>query len=242
MPTLSILFKDKVIENYQITKGDTFNIGRNSVNDIVIDNLAVSAQHAKVESDGNGFVYVDLNSENGSFIDETLINHYWLNDGDEITIGKHILKFLSAKIRKQPMKKSSSIDQTMQLDTKKFRELMKKNQPKDKNNRTPNENQGQKKKKSVGVISYLSGNKKQFNINDRLTRIGKDPQSDIVVKGFAVGKTAAAINKLPDGWHISYIEGLSRPRVNNKTLKKSIKLENFDIVAIGSTKLQFFIL
>ena len=119
---------------------------------------------------------------------------------------------------------------------------MKKNQPKDKNNRTSNENQGQEKKKSVGVISYLSGTKKQFNINDRLTRIGKDPQSDIVVKGFAVGKTAAAINKLPDGWHISYIGGLSRPRVNNKTLKKSIKLENFDIVAIGSTKLQFFIL
>ena len=132
MPTLSILFKDKVIENYQITKGDTLIIGRNSVNDIVIDNLAVSDQHAKVESDGNGFVYVDLNSENGSFLDEALIKNYWLNDGDKITIGKHILKFLNAKTRKQPIKKPSSINQTMQMDTKKFRELMRKNQPKEK--------------------------------------------------------------------------------------------------------------
>lgn len=242
MPTLSILFKDKVIENYQITKGDTFIIGRNSANDIVIDNLAVSAQHAKVESAGNGFVYVDLNSENGSFFDEALIKNYWLNDGDEITIGKHILKFLNEETGDQPIKKPSSIDQTMQLDTKKFRELMRKNQPKEKNDQTPNENQDQKKKKSVGVLSYLSGNKKQFEINDNMTRIGKDPQSDILVKGFAVGKTAAVINKLPDGWHISYIEGFSRPRVNNITLKKSIKLENLDIVVIGSTKLQFFIL
>jgi len=242
MPTLSILFKDKVIENYQITKGDTFVIGRNSVNDIVIDNLAVSAQHAKVESDGNGFVYVDLNSENGSFLDEALIKNYWLNDGDKITIGKHILKFLNEETGDQPIKKPSSIDQTMQLDTKKFRELMRKNQPEEKNDQTPNENQDQKKKKSVGVLSYLSGNKKQFEINDNMTRIGKDPQSDVLVKGFAVGKTAAVINKLPDGWHISYIEGLSRPRVNNITLKKSIKLENLDIVVIGSTKLQFFIL
>lgn len=241
MPTLSILFKDKVIENHQITKGDTFIIGRNSVNDIVIDNLAVSSQHAKVESDGNGFVYVDLNSENGSFLDEALIENYWLNDGDEITIGKHVLKFLNAKTRKQPIKKQSSIDQTMQLDTKQFRELMNKNQPKEKNHQTPTENQGQKKK-SVGVLSYLSGNKKQYEINANLTRIGKDPQSDILAKGFAVGKTAAVINKLPDGWHISYVEGLSRPRVNNKTVKKSIKLENYDIVVIGSTKLQFFIL
>ena len=242
MPTLSLLFKDKVVENHQITKGDTFIIGRNSVNDIVIDNLAVSAQHAKVESDGNGFVYVDLNSENGSFLDEALITNYWLNDGDKITIGKHILKFLNAETRKQPIKKPSSINQTMQLDTKKFRELMRKNQPKEKNDQPPNENQDQKKKKSVGVLSYLSGNKKQFKINDNLTRIGKDPQSDILVKGFGVGKTAAIINKFPDGWHINYVEGLSRPRVNNKTLKKSIELENLDIVVIGSTKLQFFIL
>ena len=241
MATLSVLFKDKVIENYQITKGDTFNIGRNNANDIVIDNLAVSAQHAKVESDGNGFVYVDLNSENGSYLDDALVKNYWLNDGDEITIGKHILKFLNAQTRKQPIKKTSSIDQTMQLDTKKFRELMRKNQPKEKNDQTPNEDQGQKKKKPVGVLTYLSGSRKQFKINDRLTRIGKDPQSDILVKGFAVGKTAAAINKLPDGWHISYVEGLSRPRVNNKILKKSIKLENLDIIVIGSAKLQFFI-
>ena len=84
--------------------------------------------------------------------------------------------------------------------------------------------------------------KVQFKINNNLTRIGKDPQSDILVKGFGVGKTAAIINKFPDGWHINYVEGLSRPRVNNKTLKKSIELENLDIVVIGSTKLQFFIL
>jgi pSer/pThr/pTyr-binding forkhead associated (FHA) protein len=241
MPTISILFKDKVVENYQITKGDTFIIGRNSVNDIVIDNLAVSAQHAKVESDGNGFVYIDLNSENGSFLDEARIQNYWLNDGDEIAIGKHFLKFLNAKTRKLPIKKPQSIVQTMQLDTKKFRELMKKNQPKEKNDQTPNESQDQKKKEPVGVLSFLSGNKKQFKINNNLTRIGKDPQSDILVKGFGVGKTAAIINKMPDGWHISYVEGLSRPQVNNKPLKKSMKLENMDIVVIGSTKVQFFI-
>jgi len=241
MPTLSLAFKDKVIAKYQITKGDTFLIGRNSVNDIVIDNLAVSAQHAKVESDGNGFVYVDLNSENGSFVDEALIKHYWLNDGDAITIGKHILKFTNAKTRKQPIKKPSAINQTMQMDTKQFRELMKKNQTPEENGPALNEKQDQKKKESVGILSYLSGNKKQFKINDHLTRIGKDPQSDVLVNGLAVGKTAATINKLPDGWHLSYVEGLSRPRVNKKILKKSIKLENLDIILIGSTKLQFFI-
>ena len=123
MATLSILFKSKLIKNYQIAKGDTFNIGRNNTNDIVIDNLGVSAEHAKIESDGNGFVYVDLNSENGSYLNDSLIQTYWLNDGDEITIGKHVLKFLNAQTRKPAIKEPSSIDQTMHLDTKKFREF-----------------------------------------------------------------------------------------------------------------------
>ena len=67
MPTISLIFKDKILTNYQISKGDTLLIGRNKINDIVIDNLAISNQHAKIESDGNGFLYVDLKSENGSY-------------------------------------------------------------------------------------------------------------------------------------------------------------------------------
>jgi hypothetical protein len=128
------------------------------------------------------------------------------------------------------------------MDTKEFRELMRKNQQREEDTQKLNEKAVQNAKNSVGIISYLAGNKKQIKINDNLTRIGKDPQSDIIVAGLGVGKTAATISKLPDGWHISYVEGFSRPRVNNKSLKKSVKLENLDLIVIGSTKLQFFIL
>ena len=60
MPTIELYFKDKCLKNYSIGAGDTLLIGRNNVNDIVIDNLAVSAQHAKIESIGSGFLFVDL--------------------------------------------------------------------------------------------------------------------------------------------------------------------------------------
>jgi hypothetical protein len=74
-----------------------------------------------------------------------------------------------------------------------------------------------------------------------MIRIGKDPDSDISVKGLGVGKTSAVMNKLPDGWHINYVEGLSKPRINNRILKKTAKLKNLDIIKIGSTKLQFLL-
>ena len=107
MPTVSLLFKDKILANYQMSKGDTILVGRNKINDIVVDSLAVSSQHAKIESDGNGFLYVDLQSENGSFVQDQAIKSYWLNDGDTITIGKHKLKFSNPKIKK-PIEKQSS--------------------------------------------------------------------------------------------------------------------------------------
>ena len=241
MPTISLIFKDKILANYQITKGDSLLVGRNKINDIVIDNLAISKQHAKIESDGNGFLYVDLQSENGSFVCDQLIKSHWLNDGDEIAIGKHRLRFLNPKIDRQPKKISSSINKTMQMDTKKYRELLKKNMQQIEEKNPSRKNYDKEHDRSPCKLSFLSERKEDLELNDKSVRIGKDPQSDIIVKGFAVGKTSAIINKISDGWYINYVGGIVKPRINHNKLNKSAKLQNLDIISIGSTKFQFLL-
>lgn len=241
MPTIELLFNKKIIENYSIGIGDSLLIGRNAVNDIVIDNLAVSAQHAKIESIGNGFLFVDLQSENGSFVNDKHIRSHWLNHGDTITVGKHILKFSNPGDKKQEKIKALGNTKTMRIDTKRFRELICKNQNNDSTISNFAKVEGLGQKKQLGILSYLTGKKQNIQLNAKLIRIGKDPDSDILVKGFGIGKTSAVINKLPDGWHINSAGGFSRPRLNDKVLKKSTKLENLDIIKIGSTKLQFSI-
>lgn len=94
---------------------------------MILFKLAGSAQHAKIGADGNGFLFVDLQSGKGSFLRNQLIKSYWLNDGDEITIGKHLLKFTNPKMNKQIKKQSPAINNTMQMDTKRFRDLIRKN-------------------------------------------------------------------------------------------------------------------
>ena len=242
MPTISLIFKEKIIANYQISKGDTLLVGRNKINDIVIDNLAVSNQHAKIESDGNGFLYVDLNSENGSFVEDRLIKSHWLNHGDKISIAKHDLKFLNPRIEKGIEKQSNAINKTMQMDTKKYRELINKSKQKIDGAIVSNKSSAKEPSQLLCKLTCLSERKKDIELNEKSVRIGKDPQSDILVKGFAVGKTSAVINKLPDGWYIHYVGGLSKPRLNDKPIKESKKLETLDIISIGSTKLQFLIL
>ena len=54
-----------------------------------------------------------------------------------------------------------------------------------------------------------------------------------------VGKTAATISKRPNGYYLSYVAGMSKPKVNDKVVKESVELKDFDIIEIGSGKMQF---
>src|SRR6202163_3550511 len=64
-------------------------IGRAPDNNIPIDNLAVSNYHARVYVEAGSLVVEDLNSLNGSFLNDTRVERAMLKDGDNILIGKH---------------------------------------------------------------------------------------------------------------------------------------------------------
>jgi pSer/pThr/pTyr-binding forkhead associated (FHA) protein len=242
MPTVKLIFKNKSLGDYPIGAGDTLLIGRNNVNDIVIDNLAVSAQHARIESIGNEFLYVDLKSENGSFVNDQQIKSHWLNDGDVITVGKHTLQFSNPENNLDEKIRNFGSTKTMKIDTKRFRELMEMSKSQENSGSNTNKNFSRSVREQIAILSYLTGKKEKIQLKDPMVRIGKDPNSDVLISGFGVGKTAAVLNLSPDGWHIRFVEGLFKPRINNKPLKGSVKLNNLDIIKIGSTKLQFLIL
>jgi pSer/pThr/pTyr-binding forkhead associated (FHA) protein len=241
MPSISTIFKNQIVANYQVSKGDTILIGRHKINDIVIDSPLVSKQHAKIDSDGNGYLYVDLHSSNGSFKDGCPIQSHWLNDGDTILIGNYVLKFLNPKIIKQPKKNPSGINETVKVDPKKIQEILKANKPKDNHKINTQKKNVPKRKEQIAVLSYLSRGGTRFRLNGNLIRIGRDPKSEVPVKGFGIGKTAAIITKLSDGWYISGAGGFFKPKLNDAILEKSIKLKHFDIIKIGNTKLQFIL-
>ena len=85
MPVLTLKFKDNVIKSYPLQKGETITIGRKSSNGIVVENLAVSGHHAKVDAVGDGFLLSDLESKNGTFVNEQLVGTHWLKHGDAVT-------------------------------------------------------------------------------------------------------------------------------------------------------------
>jgi pSer/pThr/pTyr-binding forkhead associated (FHA) protein len=95
------------------------------------------------------------------------------------------------------------------------------------------------RKEPVSTLAYLAGGKGKIKLTKKTTIIGKDPKSDIVVKGMWVGKSAVSISKRPDGYYLCYLGGLSKPKVNATPVKQVIILNDSDVIDIGKTKLQF---
>ncbi len=81
--TLSVenLSKDRVL------------IGRSHLCDIKIDQKSVSGKHCQLTAGTQGYVIEDLNSTNGTQVNGEMVERYDLKDGDEIAIGKYILKY-----------------------------------------------------------------------------------------------------------------------------------------------------
>ena len=93
MPTLVISIDGAVIKEVQLTKERT-TLGRRPFNDIVIENLAVSGEHAVLIKDGNKVCIEDLRSTNGTFVNGLAIQTQELMHGDLLDIGRYKIRFL----------------------------------------------------------------------------------------------------------------------------------------------------
>jgi hypothetical protein len=93
MGKLVVSLDGVVIKEVQITKDKT-TLGRRPYNDIVIDNLAVSGEHAVLQMVGADVFIEDLNSTNGTYINGKAIKKQLLAHHDTVEIGKYKIKYL----------------------------------------------------------------------------------------------------------------------------------------------------
>ena len=94
MPKMLVSIDGVVIKEVQLTK-DRTTLGRRPYNDVVIDNLAVSGEHAVLQMMGADVHIEDLNSTNGTYINGKAVKKQLLRHNDTIEIGKHKIKFLN---------------------------------------------------------------------------------------------------------------------------------------------------
>ena len=256
MPAITLKLKNKSVETYQLQKGESLTIGRRDDNDVVIDDPSVSGHHAKIDALGDRWVLIDLKSKNGSFVNEQLVDSHWLKGGDVIAIGGHSLVLDFAENELLPTVQKDDFDETQVMSSTAHHRMMAKSKPNksisavkfwDKSHNggsvrgiePPPIKRKSKTQEASGALTFLDGGYGQVTLTRKITTIGKDPTSDIVVKGMLVDPTTATIRREPDGCYLNYISGLTKPKVNEKPVTESILLKDLDIIEIGSVKLQF---
>ena len=77
-----------------------FEIGRSSKTELFIDQESISRHHARITFDGAGYLITDLGSTNGTFVNDAPVKaqrEEKLRDGDQIQIGRSILKFMTGE-------------------------------------------------------------------------------------------------------------------------------------------------
>jgi len=238
---LILKFKDTVISEFELNQEET-TIGRKDENIIHIDNLAVSSRHARVLKIGKKVILEDLESTNGTLVNGQETSKHILKSGDVITVGKHTLTFVSLEDGVEVGKEEqaeSDMDKTMIISASAREEMMGTKGSSDSSN-----SNAAAAPMLLGTVQYISGPLmgKVVDLKASLTNIGKGENCKIRVKGMLVGKQAAVITRRPTGYHIAYLEGMSKPKVNGKTLTSApTTLKEGDIIELNDTKLEFFI-
>jgi len=232
---LVLKFKDTVISEVPLDQEET-TIGRKDSNAIHVDNLAVSGRHARILKIGNKVILEDLGSTNGTMVNNKEVTKHIMKHGDVISVGKHTLTFVALDegnvAAAAAVEEEDDMDKTMVINNATRENLM---------------TQGAKSASStmtLASIQVVAGPLmgKSFDLTASLTSIGKGDNCKIKIKGLMIGKQAAVITRRPTGYHIAYLEGMSKPKVNGESVGGTPKtLKDGDMLELGDTKMEFFI-
>jgi predicted component of type VI protein secretion system len=94
--TVTVIFGGQEQQTFPLDK-PALVVGRDPSCDIQIDNLGISRNHCQFLRRGTAYIVQDMNSANGTFVNGRRIAEHYLNDQDEIVIGKYVLKFRNSE-------------------------------------------------------------------------------------------------------------------------------------------------
>ena len=244
MAKLVVSLDGVVIKEVQITKDKT-TLGRRPYNDIVIDNLAVSGEHAVLQMVASDVFIEDLNSTNGTYINGKAVKKQLLTHNDTVEIGKYKIKYLlddSADYEKTQILRPGSSAHAHAPAVG---------------------GSGAALRRRAGLRSHAVGVRRRVAAADgdvvglrRARRRRASPALIKVLNGAAAGREVtltkvvttvgkpgvqvASITRRPTGYVFAHVEGVLRPSVNGTpVVGETVALRNGDVIELAGTQMQF---
>lgn len=234
MAKLILSMDNLVLKEIPLNKERT-TIGRKAHNDIQIDNLAISGEHAVIVTILNDSFLEDLNSTNGTFVNGQQVKKHFLQNNDVIELGKYRLKY----INEAPIHATQGdFEKTMVLRPDMMRKAAEPPQA-----AKPAEpaaplippvtppQAATPAAVPLGAIQVLNGSNagKMLELTKSLTTLGKP------------GVQVAVIARRPHGYFLTHVEGAHFPSVNNVAIgTHAHELKDHDVIELAGVKMEFF--
>ena len=215
MPRMIVSIDSVVIKEVKLTKERT-TLGRRPYNDIVIDNLAVSGEHAVIHMADDGVEIEDVGSTNGTYVNAKAVTRQELRNGDIVEVGKYKIRFLQEaegeNFEKTMLVKPGMVSPSMVA-------------PRAAAAATP-----QAAVPLSAVIRVMSGAAagREVALLKVVTTIGKP------------GVAVASITKRHQGHVLAHVEGPDRPLLNGTPMGEApVSLKHGDRITLAGTEMQF---
>ncbi len=226
MGKLVVSLDGVVIKEVQITKDKT-TLGRRPYNDIVIDNLAVSGEHAVLQMVGADVFIEDLNSTNGTYINGKAIKKQLLTHNDTVEVGKYKIKYL--------VDDSGDYEKTLIMRPGAMPPPLGAGSP---------ATAAQPALSGSAFGSLGGGGASPANASIKVLNGAAAGREVVLTKVVTtVGKPGvqvASITRRPNGYAFAHVEGAQRPSVNGVPLAgDSVPLRNGDVIELAGTQMQF---
>lgn len=241
MAKLILSMDGLVLKEIPLTK-ERMSIGRKASNDIQIDNLAISGEHAAVVTILNDSFLEDLNSTNGTLVNSQPAKKHFLKNGDVIELGKYKLKYVAEQaqqvqeadfektmiLRPNTLKPPPAAEQPSLAEVKKtFADTHAGNTPP-----PPVAAPPPSAAPATGAIQILNGASagRELELTKTLTTLGKP------------GVQVAVIARRPHGYFITHVEGAQYPVLNGQVVDaQAHQLADHDVIEIAGIKMEFFL-
>ena len=219
MPKMIVSIDGVVIKEVQLSK-DRTTLGRRPYNDIVIDNLAVSGEHAVLLMTGNEVYLEDLNSTNGTYVNGKAVKKQLLQNSDTVEIGKYKIKYINevagAGFEKTMIFKPGAVGMPAPGAAAQPGAAAPARAP-----------DAAHVQASIKVLSVAAAGR-EVPLVKVVTTIGKP------------GVAVAAITRRPQGFVVAHVEGGNKPTLNGATIgAEPVSLKNGDLLELAGTQMQF---
>jgi hypothetical protein len=231
MAKLILSMDGLVLKEIPLTK-ERLTIGRKPHNDIQIDNLAISGEHAAIVTILNDSFLEDMNSTNGTLVNGQAIKKHFLRNLDVVELGKYKLKYMSDVPASGNTQADFEKTMILRPGVNRAPDLK----------RSFTDTQAGLPKPPAAVVStpaapsaaiqLLNGGNagKELELTKTLTTLGKP------------GMQVAVIAKRPHGFFITHVEGTQFPIVNGESLDaQAHPLKDHDVIEIAGIKMEFFL-